>query len=372
MALGQIIFQEISERGPIPFARFMELALYCPEYGFYEREADTVGRGGDFYTSVSVGSLFGELLAFDFAGKLAQLGTRNPERGTQIIEAGAHDGKLACDILTWLKRLRPELYEHIEYFIIEPSARRRQWQQTTLAGFAGRVRWLGRLDDSPSLILHSRFSGVLFANELLDAMPVRRLGWDASTREWFEWGVKAEADRLAWARLSLAAGEAAEIMRLVNCPAPILEILPDGFTTEICQAATAWWTDAANALASGYLMTLDYGLTADEFFQPQRKDGTLRSYHRHQLVPDVLAQPGEQDITAHVNFSTILAAGESVGLRTEFFGTQSQFLTKIAGEVWKQNGGFGEWRSPQTRQFQTLTHPDFLGRSFRVLVQSRA
>src|SRR6185436_4059437 len=100
-----------------------------------------------------------------------------------------------------------------------------------------------------------------------------------------------------------AADQIAEIQRQINCPAPVLEILPDGFTTEICPGATVWWTRAANALASGYLMTLDYGLTGDEFFQPQRKDGTLRSYQRHQLVPDVLAQPGEQDITAHVNFT---------------------------------------------------------------------
>jgi len=371
MRLGQIIFQEITQHGPIPFARFMELALYCPEYGYYETEADTVGRGGDFYTSVSVGSLFGELLALDFAGKLTQLGTRNPRPKTQIVEVGAHDGKLASDILNWLKCHRPELYERIEYTIIEPSSRRRQWQQTRLAGFGGKVQWSGSLPTqrSASPILH--FQGIIFANELLDAMPVRRLGWDAPAQQWFEWGVQAEGEGFSWARLSLAANEAAEVSRLLACPPPVLEVLPDGFTTEICPAAATWWMQAANTLKSGYLMTLDYGLTGEEFFRPQRKDGTLRSYHRHQLVPDVLAQPGRQDITAHVNFSAIQSAGEAAGLRTEFFGTQNQLLTRIASEAWKQNGGFGEWQAPQTRQFQTLTHPDFLGRSFRGLVQSR-
>jgi len=364
MGVGQIIFQEISKHGPISFSRFMELALYCPEYGFYEAEADTVGRAGDFYTSISVGSLFGDLLAFDFSEKLSRLENRNPKSGIQLIEAGAHDGKLTGDILGWMKQRRPQLYERLEYTIVEPSKRRQRWQQTKLAGFSGKVRWQDGFGGS-------QFSGIIFANELLDAMPVRRVGWDAKARQWFEWGVTVEDDRLAWTRLRLAAGKAAELAAALICPPELLDVLPDDFTTEISPVAAAWWEQVARTLTSGYLVTLDYGLTAEEFFQPQRKDGTLRSYHRHQLVPDVLAQPGEQDITAHVNFSAIRAAGESAGLRTEFFGTQSQFLTGIAAEAWKQNGGFGEWQATQTRQFQTLTHPDHFGRSFRVLVQSR-
>jgi SAM-dependent MidA family methyltransferase len=357
MGVGQIIFQEITKHGPISFSRFMELALYCPEYGFYEKEADTVGRRGDFYTSVSAGSLFGELLAFDFAGRLAGQGNRR-----HLIEAGAHDGRLARDILTWMRCRRPEIHERLQYFILEPSPRRRQWQQRTLAEFGAKIQWLddwGPSDDEP------RFSGVLFANELLDAMPVRRIGWDAQARQWFEWGVAVEADKFGWTRLQLPANQAGELARVLDCPAELLEALPDGFTTEVCPAASAWWTAAAKSLAHGYLITLDYGLTAEEFFQLQRKDGTLRSYHRHQLVPDVLAQPGDQDITAHVNFTAIRAAGEAAGLRTEFLGTQSQFLTRVAGEAWQPAGGFGEWQAAQTRQFQTLTHPDFLGRALR-------
>src|SRR5205085_2631449 len=102
----------------------MELALYCPVYGYYEKEADTIGRRGDYYTSVSVGSLFGELLAFQFAEWLEQCGvTKGAERQTQIVEAGAHDGKLAADILHWLREYRSELFNRLEYWILEPSAR---------------------------------------------------------------------------------------------------------------------------------------------------------------------------------------------------------------------------------------------------------
>src|SRR5471032_1624658 len=138
--LPQIIRSEISARGILPFARFMELALYCPEYGYYEQQRDTVGRRGDFITSVSTGELFGQLLAFQFANWLEELRTANCE--LRIVEAGVHDGKLARDILGWLQSNRPELFLKIEYVILEPSPRRQEWQKRTLENFKPRVRWL--------------------------------------------------------------------------------------------------------------------------------------------------------------------------------------------------------------------------------------
>jgi SAM-dependent MidA family methyltransferase len=364
MSVGQIIFEEIRHRGPITFSRFMELALYCPEYGFYEKEADTVGRRGDFFTSVSVGSLFGQLLAFHFSGQLEQLANTNSDTRPQLLEAGAHDGRLAADILTWLRQHRPQLYQAIDYIIVEPSARRRSWQQTTLADFRDQVRW--RTDVGSTTI-----DGILFANELLDALPVRRVGWDVARGQWFEWGVTIDHHRLAWTRMNLSTDDSMAVARALGASPELLAVLPDGFTTEVSPQATEWWVRAARALAHGQLVTLDYGLSVEELFQPQRAQGTLRSYHRHQLIPDVLTQPGEQDITAHVNFSAVRAAGEAAGLRTEFLGSQSRFLTQIGTAAWKQNGGFGDWGPVQVRQFQTLTHPDHLGSRFRVLVQSR-
>ena len=149
-----------------------------------------------------------------------------------------------------------------------------------------------------------------------------------------------------------------------------MDVFPDGYTIETCPAAESWWREAAGILQSGKLMTIDYGLTADELFSPSRPRGTLRAYFRHHASDDLLANVGEQDLTAHVNFSAIRAAGESVGLRTEIFSTQSQFLTRILEKA-SQNNSPGEWTSAQARQFQTLTHPEHLGRVFRVLVQSR-
>ena len=372
--LRAIIEGEILRRGPIPFARFMELALYCPNFGYYEQPNLSPGRRGDFYTSVSVGPLFGELLAFQFSSWRDEM-----EGPVQIVEAGAHEAALARDILSWLGGHRPDLARTTEYWFIEPSARRRQWQEATLAKAGGlAARWFDGFEALPP----SGVRGIIFANELLDAMPVHRIGWDAAGRRWFEWGVTLPPSAaepappnpgavLAWTKLLWQPPPATEAS-LPELPPGLLDVLPDGFTTEICPAATRFWRQAARALRNGKLLTLDYGLTADEFFTPERRNGTLRAYHRHHASADLLSRIGAQDLTAQVNFSAIQTAGEAAGLRTEAFVSQARFLTPIMKGIIEAQPAFGEWTAGQTRQFQTLTHPEHLGRAFRVLVQARA
>ena len=126
-------------RGAIPFSRFMELALYCPEYGFYEAERDITGRRGDFYTSVSVGPLFGELLGYQFCEWLKASG--GDSAVPRLVEAGAHDGQLAADILGWTRERRPEVFSRLEYWILEPSVRRRAAQERRLGDYRGKVLW---------------------------------------------------------------------------------------------------------------------------------------------------------------------------------------------------------------------------------------
>jgi len=355
----------------------MELALYCPVCGYYEKEEDTIGRGGDYYTSVSVGSLFGELLAFQFSGWLethtqseipASLPTISRTGGAQIVEAGAHRGELAGDILRWMRQQRPAVFQGLVYWIIEPSDRRRQRQRETLAQFATKVRWARTLSELPS---PARVQRIILANELLDAFPVHRLGWDAKRRDWFEMGVTLKDGRFVWTQLPALTPDLASCASLPVPSTQLAAVLPDGFTVELCPAAEKWWRSAASVLERGRLVTMDYGLTAEEFLAPERTGGTLRGYHHHQLNSNVLADPGMQDITAHVNFAAIQAAGEGAGLRTEAFVTQTQFLTQIAAGIWRGEGSFGAWTARHTRQFQTLTHPDHFGRAFRVLVQER-
>jgi SAM-dependent MidA family methyltransferase len=353
---------EIQKNGPLPFARFMELALYCPETGYYESHKNTVGRRGDFITSVSTGELFGQLLAFQFGEWLENL--RPKKSGTfAIFEAGAHDGNLAADILRWLRNHRPALFAEIEYCLIEPSATRQQWQRETLKEFPN-VHWFADFESLKLKTQNSKLHGVLFSNELLDAFPVHRLGWNAREKEWFEWAVTLQGEKFVWAKIHPASPFPPKFD-----PA-LLAILPDDYTIEVSPAAELWWREAASLLAHGKLLAIDYGFTDEEQFTPTRTRGTLRAYHRHRISDDLLAHPGEQDLTAHVNFSAIQKTGEAAGLTTEVFCTQPQFLTRIFSAAIKQNS-FTPLTAKQVRQFQTLTHPEHLGRAFRVLLQQR-
>jgi SAM-dependent MidA family methyltransferase len=298
----------------------------------------------------------------------------------QIIEAGAHRGRLARDILGWFRQRRTEVFERLDYWIIEPSVRRQAWQQQTLKDSGGHLRWARSLKEFEDGTKADPISvnRVIFSNELLDAFPVRKLGWDARHRTWFEWGVALERDQFVWRHcgsglprelhdhMSAALG-----LNHLDCrPTSLTEVLPDGFTIEVCPEATDWWRDAAHMVRPGRLLTIDYGLTAEELLIPERALGTLRGYHRHQLTTDMLARPGEQDLTAHVNFSALQNAGEAAGLKTETILTQAQFLTGILAEASNSQVGLGEWSPARRRQLQTLTHPEHLGRAFRVLVQA--
>jgi SAM-dependent MidA family methyltransferase len=363
-----LIREEICKRGAISFARFMELALYCPETGYYETKEAIVGQRGDFITSVSTGPLFGQLLAFQFAEWLQELPVADGQ--LPIAEAGAHGGQLAGDILAWLQSHRPQLFERLEYIIVEPSFRRSRWQEEALRRFTGKVRWVSRLSD---LRQSDSFAGIVFSNELLDAFPVSRLGWDRSRKAWFEWGVAIEGEKFVWSRLPPSiSGEPSLPASIRALPSSLLEVLPDNYIVETSPAAEEWWSAAARTLSRGRLLAIDYGFTdAADMFSPARLNGTLRAYDRHQVSGNLLAQPGEQDLTAHVNFPAIQQAGEAAGLKTERFCSQPQFLAGILQKAVAQQT-FTTLDTKQVRQFQTLTHPDHLGRAFRVLVQARS
>lgn len=347
--------------GVMSFAQFMERALYEPKLGYYETGRSRVGQSGDFYTSVSTGPLFGELLAQQF---LQWIATRPDasHRPWTWMECGAHDARLAQDLLTSLEALPDRaLAARVRYAILEPSPQRRAWQQSTLARWKDRVEWL---DAWPQ----DGVQGVILSNELLDAFPVHRIGWKAVARDWFEWGVTQRNGTFDWAGIPREQSRIAE-SDWPNVPPELAAVLPDGFTTEIHPAATAWWSGAARSLREGWLMTCDYGLDRLDFFQPQRAGGTLRAYRDHQISNQLLADPGNQDLTAQVDFSAAQAAGEAEGLETVERTSQRRWLTGILERRVSLPDG-AAWLTPdRVRQFQTLTHPDHLGRGFSVLVQ---
>jgi len=354
--LAEIIRAEIGDGSPMPFARFMELALYHPEFGYYETEAGQVGREGDFVTSVSVGAVFGQLLAFRFSQWLGAIA--GPVR---IAEAGAHDGRLAGDILDWLAANDAPLLARLTYTLIEPSAKRRNWQAKRLAKFADKVDWCDTLADMTEI------RGVIFGNELLDAFPVCRIGWDAAKRDWFEWAVGWHEGAFRWERLD---DEGATWRPLLPAwPGELLDVLPDRYTTELSPQANAWWRAAADKLVVGKLVALDYGHGPDDWPAANQPDGTVRGYRGQKLVENVLANPGEQDLTAHANFGLAQREGEAAGLATEQFTSQERFLNGAFAEMLKTAPALGQ--AIDVRQMQTLTHPSQMGRPFRALVQAR-
>jgi len=373
--IEEILRQEICERGPISFARFMEAALYCPKFGHYERDPGIIGFAGGFYTSASIGSLFGQVLAEQLAAWSMEF---VDDAVIDWIEAGAHDGTLACAILEWLGKNRPALLDRLNYRIVEPSPIRRSWQEQKLQRF-GAVKWLS----SVSELAEGGISGIIFSNELLDSFPVHRVEWDGS--HWFEQGVTDAGDRFIWKRLETATIDIeSELNRAgFEFQPDLLAVLPRGFTIDLSPSVGTWWRDAATRLKSGRLLTIDYGLTAEEIMLPERMRGTLRAYYRQRVSDDLLARTGDQDITAHVNFSQIRRAAEEAGLKTEIMTTQENFLTavlrkRMETERGLQSAGLAQddddsrHLSPsELRQFHQLTHPEHMGRSFRVLVQRR-
>ena len=348
--LARIIENEIVRSGVISFARYMELALYNRDHGYYRKSH--IGKAGDFFTSISVGPLFGQMLAYFLAKQLAGI-----EGQLHIVEAGANDGALAADILSWLAQNRPEIAEKLQYFIVEPidELQERQREKLQSVGQVAPlgVKWVGAIEDIPAI------NGAIISNELLDAFPVHVFRWRRAEKQWREYGVDAE---FAFIPLTSLPNWASESLAELK---PLEAYLPDQFTVEFSPAAETWWRRAAEQLKVGSLLTFDYGDESTGLWSPSRAHGTLRAYRNHKLVADVLADPGEQDITASVNFTRIRRAGEAVGLKSAPLQSQSHFLTQIAAEF------FANPTATEVRQFQTLTHPEHLGRSFKVLVQSR-
>ena len=292
--------------GWISFSKFMEHSLYALGLGYYTAGAKKFGAAGDFVTAPEMTGLFGQALARQIRQIMA-------ESSPQIIEVGAGSGRLASDLLLELECLDclPE-----RYFILDLSADLRQRQRETMTKSAphllDRVTWLDQLPES--------FSGVILGNELLDALPTEIVAWRED--DIFERGVSLnDAGNFIWAEQSATGAlrlAAEEIGR--QCQ------LPPGFESEICLAARAWSVEWAHRLTAGSLLLIDYGFPRREFYHQQRGRGTLMCHYRHHAHPDPFYLPGLQDITAHVDFTAIIAAAHGAGLELQGYTSQGQFL----------------------------------------------
>jgi SAM-dependent MidA family methyltransferase len=339
--LEEIIRAEIARAGPMRFDKFMEFALYHPGLGYYAKRPK-IGRTGDFYTSVSVGPLFGRLLARQFWQMWRLLDQPEP---FWIVEQGAHDGQLARDILEWCQVETPEFGAAVRYAIVDGPP-----VPETVA------RSLVQLErEAPT--------GVFFSNELVDAFPVRAVALRKG--EWHERFVTSARDGLAWTERPIDSLD----LKLAVAERKIPEV--DGYTTEISLRARDWMEKVARAMHTGYVVTIDYGFPSHHYYAPQRTTGTLTAYARHKRIENVLARAGEQDITTHVDFTWLARSGRRGGLAHLGFVDQQRFLTGIAHDELAGAPGPFTGIAENTGAWQTLTHPQHLGSKFFALVQAR-
>ena len=348
--LTEILRERIAREGPMPFRDFMDTALYHPEHGYYSSGRARIGRGGDFFTSVSTGPLFGTLLARQFAEMWTRLG--EPAEFT-IVEQGAHRGEFAHDVLTALRESAPACFAATRYRIIEPSENLRAAQNETLGDFsAAQVRWFSSLDTLPA------FTGVHFSNELPDAFPVHAVAWDGT----------------AWRESHVGIGHGCFIFTerdITSAPlrAALAQLppVPAGYRTEINLAASDWIAAIAAKLTRGFALVIDYGFSRAEYYRPERTTGTLTGYAQHRRIEDILAAPGETDLTAHVDFTTLAERAHDAGLRVAGFTDQHHFIVALGALHFPASIPDTADSRRELRAFKTLMHPQMMGRSFQVL-----
>ena len=360
--LQTIIHDRIRARGRITFADYMAACLYEPGLGYYTSPGRKVGAEGDFYTSSNVHALFGRLMAREIVRMDELLG--EPER-FDLVEVGAGNGRLARDILDYLRVEAPALYGRLACRLIEAEPTLRTIQEEMLGPHASRSSW-GSPDELSSELLS--LTGCLYSNELIDSFPVHL--------------VEMTPGGLREIYVGLSNGELLEEFGEPSTPAlaaylkQIGVTLAEGKRAEINLAAPRWLAGVAGSIGRGFVLTVDYGYEAIDLFSPARMGGTLLCYHRHQVEESPYLRPGEQDITSHVDFSTLMSSGEAKGLATVWFGEQYRFLMAVG--FMEEMMRLESSDLPQEEKLKArllmkkLILPEGgMGDTFRVLVQAR-
>jgi SAM-dependent MidA family methyltransferase len=349
--LTDLIRTEIDRAGgAIPFARFMDLALYAPELGYYSAGKHKFGAAGDFVTAPELGPVFAQCLAHQCAQILGTL------HHGDMLEAGAGSGALAVQLLLELERLG-QLPAH--YFILEISSALRARQQALFADQAAhlleRVHWLDSLPPAG-------FRGIVLGNELLDAMPVEcfRVGADGIEQLQVGW----QENRFVW-RETRANDALRDRVTALG--------LAEGYVSEVGFAAEGWVRSVADILEQGVLLLVDYGFPGHEFYHPQRTTGTLMCHYRHRAHGDPLMLVGLQDITAHVDFTAVARAGTESGLSLLGYNSQALFLLGCGLDELAARTNQSDARAylQFTNEVKKLTLPHEMGELFKVIAFGR-
>ncbi len=359
MSLRRKIEQEIEARGPIPFSRYMELCLYDPELGYYSQPKEQFGKGGDFYTSSDVHAVFGRLLARQFEEMWRALGS--PAQ-MDLLELGPGRGLFAQDVLAWSEKKFPEFFRALRYVLWEQSPALRERLQHVVSRYIQGGKAAVAIEVTNHAFAKALgAAGIVFANEFFDALPVEVLSAKGSLR------VGATNGRFTEEWGAPSAEELAFLDRY--------GVQPEGDErVEATLAARRFMARVAANLRHGFFVAIDYGYTREELLAGRHR-GTVMTYRQHAAGTDPYQAPGEQDITAHVNFTALAAAAAENGMRVEKLRTQSQFLMGI-GESNEFADAFEECRVPQEQakvslQLKHLVTPMGMGETFQVMVASK-
>jgi SAM-dependent MidA family methyltransferase len=349
-----VLREMIAARGPLSFPEFMEMVLYHPQWGYYADPERKIGRHGDFFTSVSVGPVFSIIVA---RWVLARWQALDRPDAWRLAEPGAHDGTLLRELVAELRRLDPAATAGLTLTVPEPLAARRPLLEQALAGLpVAAVEVFDPATAAPPPAL----PGILLANEVLDALPCHLVEFDGSA--WVELMVGGNENQ----GLEFQPGPLSE--KWLTAATDRLGVqYPPGYRTEF-RDYRDFLQPLRDLLLRGSMLFIDYGFARPEFYHPDRRRGTLRTFSKHCAGDDPLESPGRQDLTAHVDFTAVSEAAGKLGMEPAAFQPQERFLTD-SGRDWIESLSdlTTEKRAPLVRQFQTLTHPAQLGARFHAL-----
>ena len=356
MELKEVIRKRIRDDGPLPFASYVELALYHPSLGYYSRAGQRSGQAGDFFTSVDLGPSFGEMLAVQFNEMWNQLGTERFD----LVEAGAGNGRLTRDILSAASKKTPSFYSAIDVHLVERSSAARNLQRNTLASHTAKLSSSGET-------IPPDIDGVIFANELLDAFPPHVLMMtDNGLREVY---VNNESDGTFVEQLGPVSGQ--HVQKHIDTYGIVLQ---PGWRVEVTPDTVDWVRRATNSLNRGFLLLIDYGHEARELYSAAHATGTLATYSRHHIETVNASQkpwlidPGSKDITAHVDITCVRKTAESNGANTLGILDQTYFLIGLGIGASTQRNTDALAEIKKRLAVKSLILPGGLGSTQKVMI----
>ncbi|NWF97931.1 MAG: SAM-dependent methyltransferase [Nitrospirae bacterium] len=341
----------ILREGRITFKTFMQMALYEPELGYYSSDKIKIGREGDYYTSQHLHPAFGAMLGeqlieiWEFMGK---------PKTFYSVEPGAGEGYMCNDILNYLKN--KEIYGTLKYIIVEPHPFMKHKQKKLLKSFSDKITWISSLNELKNI------KGCILSNELLDAFPVHLVEMEKELKEVY---VTINGDNnFIEIKDSLSSNDLKKYMEDFSIS------LPYGYRTEINLEVKDWLKEVNNILIEGFIITIDYGYPAHEYYCEERNRGTLLCYYQHQFIENPYLNIGNQDITAHVNFSSLKKYGEEIGIKTIGFANQGTYLVslgidRIISELYQNSKDY----LFEIAKIKRLILPGTIGETHKVIIQ---